>query len=166
MNECFICGARSACEHREITLLPKGPERKGRMTSVAAESTGFRKKNPRRTEQQARKLRARSLVKIAVDSGILRRPTTCAACANSKQIQAHHTDYNNPLEVVWLCKKCHSLADAVRKIADIMPVETVEKLARDRSLEIPAQLFRLLFHKQNRVKSINSGEIDSFHRAG
>jgi hypothetical protein len=36
----------------------------------------------------------------------------CSVCGAMK-VEAHHTDYSKPLEVVWLCKKHH--AEAHRK---------------------------------------------------
>jgi len=47
------------------------------------------------------------LVKEAVKNGDLIKPEICSNCPSKKQIEAHHTDYNKPLEVTWLCKKCH-----------------------------------------------------------
>jgi ribosomal protein S27AE len=31
----------------------------------------------------------------------------CEVCGAEKT-QAHHDDYNKPLEIRWLCKKCHT----------------------------------------------------------
>jgi hypothetical protein len=39
--------------------------------------------------------------------GILK-PQPCSGCGSTNRIQAHHTDYSKPLEVVWLCSKCHT----------------------------------------------------------
>jgi len=39
-----------------------------------------------------------------------RRPTppdTCSICPSTDNIQAHHHDYDLPMEVTYLCKKCH-----------------------------------------------------------
>lgn len=51
----------------------------------------------------------------AIQRGILVRPETCEACGGDGRayrdgrspIQAHHPDYNQPLEVMWLCQPCH-----------------------------------------------------------
>ncbi len=31
----------------------------------------------------------------------------CALCASDQNVHAHHRDYSRPLDVVWLCAKCH-----------------------------------------------------------
>lgn len=51
------------------------------------------------------KVKARAMVATRLRSGkILRRP--CERCASAKT-QAHHDDYSRPLDIRWLCAKCH-----------------------------------------------------------
>lgn len=59
--------------------------------------------------------RAHDLLEQAVEDGTLVRPDTCSACGRAdekfadgrSEIQAHHDDYNKPLDVRWLCQRCH-----------------------------------------------------------
>lgn len=46
-------------------------------------------------------------VEEAIRSGKIT-PLACESCGEPKA-QAHHDDYNKPLEVRWLCDKCHRL---------------------------------------------------------
>lgn len=54
-------------------------------------------------------------VKTALSQGILVRPDRCPRCNEVDKkgsdgrstIHAHHHDYDKPLEVEWLCAKCH-----------------------------------------------------------
>ena len=39
------------------------------------------------------------------DGKLVRGP--CAVCGTTVRVQAHHADYSRPLEVTWLCFKCH-----------------------------------------------------------
>jgi uncharacterized protein with PIN domain len=58
--------------------------------------------------KQSKEGRARSILGAAVRSGFLIRPVNCQRChGNERVIQAHHQDYDKPLDVVWLCSKCH-----------------------------------------------------------
>jgi ribosomal protein S27AE len=50
---------------------------------------------------------ARKKVARAVRSGALAK-LPCVKCGDPRT-QAHHHDYSRPLEVEWLCQKCHAL---------------------------------------------------------
>ena len=56
-------------------------------------------------ERYPEKIRAREMVHYAVKTGKLIKPDKCK-CGKTP-VYAHHKDYNQPLKVVWLCKKCH-----------------------------------------------------------
>lgn len=52
---------------------------------------------------------ARQYVHNAIKSGELIKPTRCAWCGQEGKLEAHHADYANKLDVLFLCKSCHSL---------------------------------------------------------
>lgn len=54
------------------------------------------------------KAAARSYVSAAIKEGILVRPEICSKCTKNCKAEAHHEDYTRPLEVIWLCRKCHA----------------------------------------------------------
>lgn len=54
---------------------------------------------------------ANAVAQEAVRRGILTRPESCSACGEpSKRIHGHHPDYMKPLDVRWLCPRCHKSA--------------------------------------------------------
>lgn len=51
---------------------------------------------------------ARKIMAAAVRSKKIIKPESCSLCNEiSKRIEGHHKDYSKPLEIVWLCCKCH-----------------------------------------------------------
>jgi len=75
----------------------------------------YREKNKEKYNEYQRKFRtknkiynkATSKVAYALYTGKLIRPTNCEKCNEIKPLEGHHEDYSKPLEVMWLCKKCH-----------------------------------------------------------
>ena len=53
------------------------------------------------------KHKARGILNMAVRRGKVHKPLYCSSCDSDKHLEAHHTDYSNPLEVLWLCRSCH-----------------------------------------------------------
>ena len=49
---------------------------------------------------------ANGAVNNAIRYGRMVRPAGCSICGYEK-IEAHHSDYSKPLDVVWLCRKHH-----------------------------------------------------------
>jgi hypothetical protein len=61
---------------------------------------------PYRTEEQKFKEAVRKLTAAKIRQGILIR-LPCEICKTEIDVQAHHDDYNKPLDVRWLCRKHH-----------------------------------------------------------
>jgi hypothetical protein len=51
--------------------------------------------------------RAQKLLRRAVEAGKVLKPTSCPQCGSAEHVSAHHFDYSKPLDVVWLCHRCH-----------------------------------------------------------
>lgn len=64
-------------------------------------SKQHRKKHPE-------KYAARTQIFWAVKLGFMKQSETCEECKKMIKTQAHHDDYQKPLEVRWLCRQCHA----------------------------------------------------------
>lgn len=53
------------------------------------------------------KVNAHNITNRAIQNGKLIRSVFCEECGLPKLTQAHHEDYNKPLDVDWLCYECH-----------------------------------------------------------
>ena len=69
---------------------------------------------------------AAGYIRRALRAGKISKPETCSSCGDLPvhgKIVGHHPDYTKPLEVVWLCPRCHrkehasdTITTAMRKV--------------------------------------------------
>lgn len=52
-------------------------------------------------------VRAHSKLNYRVRLGLVRPPQHCERCGKRKKLEAHHSNYNRPYDVRWLCAHCH-----------------------------------------------------------
>ncbi len=83
------------------------------------------------------KSKARGMVSTKVESGKLIRPKICTECKKShKFIDAHHPDYNKPLDIIWLCRRCHARSEKTRSSVDKLDITQKQReLAKKQCLQ-------------------------------
>ena len=54
-----------------------------------------------------KKFKANKILNDAVRKGMFK-PRECTVCKQEKKLDGHHNDYSKPLDVIWVCRKCHS----------------------------------------------------------
>lgn len=62
------------------------------------------------SERDRLRLRAHSVFHAALNSGRVVKPDRCQECGARPRpflLRAHHPDHASPLDVEWLCSKCH-----------------------------------------------------------
>ena len=87
------------------------------MTSVQLEKALERKRIFDKTEKgkeaskkyrQGEKWVARYTFRNAIRDSKIEKINNCSICRSTLRVEGHHADYSKPLEVVWMCRKCHS----------------------------------------------------------
>lgn len=112
-----ILGIQSECKrcHCKTSIASRNKENSRRinreyMRRRRMEYSEIVRENDRKrsiTRDKDEKYRARMLLNIAVRSGKIQRPARCERCDTVGKVYGHHTDYNKPLDVEWLCADCH-----------------------------------------------------------
>lgn len=104
LNKCRSCAKNDANKHRAENL-----EKIREYDRVRGKNADRIKKSAEITKiwraQDKRRSVAHNIVARAIRKGDLC-PKPCERCNSEKSI-AHHEDYDQPLNVVWLCQSCH-----------------------------------------------------------
>lgn len=77
--------------------------RKYRKTDLG--KLAIKRKTVKFRESYPEKYKAYNKVQTAIRNGsLIKKP--CERCGNEK-VHAHHEDYSKPIDILWLCAKCH-----------------------------------------------------------
>lgn len=75
-----------------------------------------RRRNARYRRMHPEREAAYRAVARALKSGRLEKAPACEGCTASCALHAHHQNYAEPLNVVWLCARCHAHHHRVRSL--------------------------------------------------
>jgi hypothetical protein len=119
LNKCIPCVKERVLKHRSENLEKiQAYDRirgtfKHRRDSIKRYSLTERGKEVKKksikayNERWPMKYAAKVITGNAIRDGILTRAESCEVCGSTDRIEGHHDDYTKPLEVRWLCCKCH-----------------------------------------------------------
>src|SRR3954451_12533448 len=62
---------------------------------------------------------ARYAAALGEQLGLISRPKCCSWCRRRRRLERHHWDYDEPLNVTYLCVDCHAIADTMAYEAGI-----------------------------------------------
>ena len=104
LNKCKVCVCAYARQHRKTN-----PDYYKQYESARSQTTKRKVLATRVTKEDRAKhpdrYKARTAVNNAIKKGLLLK-TPCELC-NDSRVEAHHVDYSEPLQVIWLCAKHH-----------------------------------------------------------
>ena len=123
MKRCSKCGSEKALTEFYMNGEYRRPECKqctlSRTRAAQPRRTEYQKAWRAENRERVRELNrlsrsrhgdkhaVRKLTEAAMQSGRLVRPDHCSECLTRGHVDAHHPNYGKPLDVTWLCKKCH-----------------------------------------------------------
>jgi len=112
LNICRDCVRRRVRKHRQENDHVREYDRE---RSKKAERKEQRRKRGKLYNKEHRERRyAHGVVAQALKSGTIEKGP-CHFCGTTEAVEGHHNDYSKPLDVVWLCRRCH------RKLHAIVP---------------------------------------------
>ena len=89
----------SKCKQYKDRLRQENPEKYDKI---------FHSIRKRYRAKHSDKAKANELLNEAIRRNKIERPAECSMCKKKCIPQGHHFDYTKPLDVVWLCVRCHS----------------------------------------------------------
>ena len=119
LNKCAECVKSRVTKHREVNLekiQAYDKERANKPHRVQARKEYVKTEAGKQAKKKAMdaydkrypmKYASRVITGNAIRDGKLIREASCSCCGSTTKIEGHHDDYTKPLEVRWLCEKCH-----------------------------------------------------------
>lgn len=111
-KECAYIKTRKYFDTEKGKMVRRKSERRSerikakKLYSKTKERRDYQREYNKRNAQSIKTI-ARWKVRNAINGGKLVRPLQCTFCNKKCKPNAHHIDYTKPLDILWLCVKCH-----------------------------------------------------------
>lgn len=106
VNKCKACNKKDVRENYIKNIEHYKAYERERFKDPARKAYAIEQARKRKKRKPGKE-KARWKVSRAIRNGVLIRPEKCVSCGKIARIEAHHVDYRRPLQVTWLCRKCH-----------------------------------------------------------
>ena len=103
LGKCKDCTKRDVTENRNRNL-----KRIREYDRMRARTKKHADRNRKWAIDNPEKVRAQQYLHNWTARGKIKKPDICELCGEKPlRIVGHHTDYSKPLDVMWLCDRCH-----------------------------------------------------------
>ena len=118
LNKCIECTKKDSNKHREDNLeevkaydrkrdsLPRRIKAREEYAKTPNGIEAGNKAKKKWTKKNPDQRAAHTLLNSAIKSGKIKKQP-CENCGSTVRVHGHHDDYSKPLEVRWLCPRCH-----------------------------------------------------------
>ena len=119
LNKCIECVKARVNKHRneniekareydkKRAMLPHRVKARKEYIKTDSGKISKRKTMDKYNKEYPMRYAAHIIAGNAIRDGKLVNPKKCSECDSTTKIEAHHDDYTNPLQIRWLCEKCH-----------------------------------------------------------
>ena len=103
-----VRGCKKRLRPQDIDRDKIDTRRGSKRTKYLKKSAYYKALRAHETKIRTKKQEVRYLTWLLKATGIITKPEICDECRKPhKYIEAHHTNYNDPGAIKWLCRPCH-----------------------------------------------------------
>jgi ribosomal protein S27AE len=119
VNKCKECAKKDAMKNRKDNIeyyqeydrnrsnLPHRVDARYQYSKTENYRISHNSATSRWNKNNQKKKYAITMIGNAIRDKKLDKPSKCSNCNSEGRIHGHHDDYDKPIEVRWLCSKCH-----------------------------------------------------------
>ena len=107
--ECKLCNRKVSIDRPEYSRRYRESHLFERRMKDRKRFNSSRSKKHAERRRGTEKYKAVCKLHYAIASGKIKKPSKCEICGEDTILHGHHSNYKEPLNVLWLCSRCHGI---------------------------------------------------------